>query len=268
MARATLLIAIACASLAAGCDRCSSAQDPALTGPVQVPAGWVETKPEKAMVTCANRAAAPWELDAWPGLTAVEREREDARRIELTMSDGVFVGSSRGEWGGSLMWTSADGRTTSILGNGNVRALYALGADEVASVEGLSHMGKREGGVHWVERGPLGAWQRAHAVALDDVPEAVGLGRDGLYVITSRSLTRVRSRGVLELVQPIDWSTLTPTTLAEDAEGHLWIGTRWLVVRFTPSRSRGDAKTGYDARWFIQARCAVTRTEEPCRCDP
>jgi hypothetical protein len=234
-----------------------------------LPAGWsIMLAPGARALACANRSDDEWRIaidDTGVHITkAAEREPSDGPRLPFTLpkdaaspgrkhvlavSDGFLVGTDAGEWGGALQWFSQDGTRHAQIADANVRGMVALGASEVVVLEGLNHLSLREGTARWVEH-DHGVWRSVHTAKLDAGPSTLVAAADAVYTVTPASLTRIKRDRTVEIVQPIDTTSLYPDSMAVDATGQLWIGMRHYVMRLTPAGTR------YTVAWLARGPCA------------
>ncbi|HET7502553.1 MAG TPA: hypothetical protein VFK02_16145 [Kofleriaceae bacterium] len=233
-----------------------------------LPSGWsIVRTPGQRELACANQSRDEWRIaidDAGVHITSAARREPDegpelpfalsedramrGRRHVLAVDGGFLVGTDAGEWGGALYWFNQDGTRRAQIAGANVRGLVALGAGEVLVLEGLNHMSLREGTARWVVR-DHGAWRSAHTATLDAGPSTLVAAPDAVYTVTPTSLTRIKRDRTVQIVQPLDTTSLYPESMTVDATGQLWIGMRHYVVRLTPAGAR------YTVAWLARGPC-------------
>ncbi len=95
---------------------------------------------------------------------------EQVPDVALRVDGGWLAGSSRGEWGGELVFISSDGQTQRILDK-NVEDIYRLGT-RVVVVVGLAHMAMNNGELLEVKEGSDGRWSAVTWRVLPGAPSA------------------------------------------------------------------------------------------------
>ena len=108
---------------------------------------------------------------------------EQVPDVALRVDNGWLAGSSRGEWGGELVFISDAGHTQRVLDE-NVEDIYRLGTGIVAIV-GLAHLTMNNGAVVELKEGPDGRWEAKAWRILPGAPAASFLvAAQGLIVET------------------------------------------------------------------------------------
>ncbi len=266
MYRCCVLVLVACGSTAGPVESTDNQAPPQAPGAVThtaspPPAGWVEVQPTEASLRCANHANDEWELSLADGrvVATPQTNREPSRgptvpfalpqgaaapgrKSVVAVDDGFLVGTDAGEWGGSLLWASQDGKQMTELGTENVAMLIDLGG-VVLSLEGLAHLSLDEGKARWIAK-QGGVWKAVAAATLDGAPQAMTRVGDATYVLTTKGLTRLDKTRRATVVRPLTLFGLYPDSGVADAAGTLWFGMRHYVVQLVPT---GDTFTPH---WF------------------
>jgi len=232
---------------------------------------------------CANRSDDSWVVSAvqgqlviskrtpgndWsklPSFLKPKRKKRLRQMIDsftaIKVEDGFLVGNDVGEWGGWVNWYSEDGKRQYNILKGNPIGFAVVG-DSIAVVEGLGHLGIREGSVRYLRVSAVGRWDVWNTVDLDDVPYAFLTDADaGIVIVTSSGLVRVAEAGVRRIAEAV-YEFLYPNSLAV-VDGTYYVGMRYAVSELTPS---ADA---YSERWMVPADCpqlAKPMTGGECRC--
>lgn len=113
---------------------------------------------------------------------------EDRKAVEyvpavaLRVDGGWLAGSSRGEWGGELVFVGDDGSQQEVIGQ-NVEDIYRLGDRYVATV-GLAHLSINRGAVLELRRDADGHWQASLWRVLPGAPQSSFLTRKGDLLVT------------------------------------------------------------------------------------
>jgi len=245
------------------------------------PEGWGQIpEPPEALLDCANRSMHEWRVSLHEGRVRIEpddRSQSSAKQQlpfkppaklfstgwshALAVKDGYFVGSNGGEWGGALVWFSANGKKHRQLAKENVAGLAAVGPDEVLSLHGLNHLGMRRGSVRWFKKGADGQWALSEEQSLDAGPYAFTATGDVAYVVTAESLTKVGPGHQVKLLETLPVWQLYPNSMVVDSGGALWVGMRHFVVRLVPNGER------FTREWFVPRNCLqATQAGRGCAC--
>jgi hypothetical protein len=155
---------------------------------------------------------------------------------------GFLVAYDSGEFGGGLSWFDASGTfRQSIAGENTIRVLATpSGIMAVAwtadMVEPTGHVLRlRWSGKRWL----------FEKTKLPDVPGGVLLDSDGtLLVATTKHLLRVGPGAQLTVLHRGAWSDIVPTSVVKDADGAIYLGGRYAVIRLRPGPS------GYAEEWL------------------
>ncbi len=105
--------------------------------------------------------------------------------VALRAESGWLVGSSRGEWGGELVFV-ADNNTSFVVLNENVEDIYYLG-DHIVAVTGVSHLGSNNGLLYRLQRNEKGIWQAKPWRQLPAAPYSSWLVEKGELLINTYS---------------------------------------------------------------------------------
>lgn len=112
-------------------------------------------------------------------------------QVALRVDGGWLVGSSRGEWGGELVFLGDDGANQTILEE-NVEDIYSLGS-RIVAVTGLAHMGINNGMLYDLTRVEQSRWNARPWRSLPGAPHSSGL-------VSSEEVMVSVGRGVFILV--------------------------------------------------------------------
>jgi hypothetical protein len=126
---------------------------------------------------------------------------EQVPDVALRVDGGWLAGSSRGEWGGELVFISADGHTQRILDK-NVEDIYRLGT-RIVVVVGLAHLMMSSGELLEVKEGSDGRWGAETWRILPGAPAASFLvAPRGLVVETmGHGSILIESDGVMRMAE-------------------------------------------------------------------
>ena len=120
--------------------------------------------------------------------------------VGINVDGGYLVGSSRGEWGGELVFVDREGKQTTLL-HDNVRGLHHM-TSGIVVVTGLSHLSTNTGAVFKVAKGEDGVWRASRWKELPGAPVASGLRPNGnLFVGCEGGRVEVSPSGDIERVK-------------------------------------------------------------------
>jgi hypothetical protein len=104
--------------------------------------------------------------------------------VALHVENGWLAGSSRGEFGGELVFVADDGERTNVL-NENIDDLFKLGEKYIA-ITGLSHLSIHYGRVYEIKSTQSGQWAGTLWRALPGAPRSCGkLPSGDIFISTS-----------------------------------------------------------------------------------
>ncbi len=160
------------------------------------------------------------------------------------VTDGWIVGFNRGEFGGSLWWFAADGKSRYLISRDRIRAFLATGP-ELLAFEGLAHLTNDRGGIMRLKRGEGGKWSFDRIADLRTAPQAAARDKDGsLVVVGTKRLLRVRiGKPVEVLMDNAFWQSLSPTSVIIDGSGAIYIGMQYGVAKVT--QAGGKSKVAW-----------------------
>jgi len=141
---------------------------------------------EKDSLKKAQLQKLAYRVDMRPFIAAPEPRKGDFARKQIPnagirLKDGYLVGSSRGEWGGELVFINSKGKKVTLLQE-NVSGLHKFNTDIVV-VAGLAHMGSNRGFLYRVSRMPGGQWKVVKWRALPGAPHNSALLENGNLLV-------------------------------------------------------------------------------------
>lgn len=190
---------------------------------------------------------------------AIARSHEQLSSV-LQVWDGYLVARDQGEWGGGLWWVAKDGKSYYTILKTNVFAVLRLG-EAFLAVTGRAHLGSDTGAIHELQRDPkTKKWIGARALDLGAAPQAIATRDEALSVVTNKAIERYQA-GALRSLLAVDLSSLYPSSIAEDKDGTLYVGMRYLVLKM--QRPGSNAKI----TWLRPPDCVTLHEEgDECRC--
>ena len=237
------------------------------TAAEEAPDGWVAFSINEEALRCGNHSKHEWEVKLESGRVLINpfslgnqrslpfniaASEEGAglqgeRHIEK-VNDGWLVGFDAGEWGGSLWWFDEDGKGRKKLADENVVGLTRASA-EILALTGLAHLGMDYGKVLRVKQDG-GDWKADVLADLGAAPRTfVVESPSSVLVITTKSLIRVKTTGVVDPLLQTQYRFLYPNSMILSGDGVIHVGMRHFVTRLTPTA------TGYKEGWFVPRDC-------------
>jgi hypothetical protein len=224
--------------------------------------GDVQTKP----LTTRER------LDPIPFSYAKGQDRQGNRHVER-VGDGWLVGFDAGEFGGGLWWFSDRGGHESrrirpdpsspanpddVFHAENVLGLPVVGSEQLVLM-GLDHLTGRSGRIFRAVLTARG-WMLAPVAVLDAEPAVWLVDGSRLLFLTESGLWE--SDGLsARRVHAIDLGGFAPTSLVRSADGALYVGMRYYLLRLV------EGSGGWAESWFVPASCQKVRLREyTCVC--
>jgi len=204
-----------------------------------------------------------------------EGENRRGNRHVARVDDGWLVGFDEGEFGGGLWWfsdradhksrpihpsSSSPSNPSDIFHAENVLGLPMVGGQRLVLM-GLDHMTGRSGRVFRAVAAPTG-WELAPVAVLDAQPDVWLVDGSRLLFLTESGLW-VSDGFAARRVHAVDLGNLTPTSMVRAADGAVYVGMRYYVLRLA---ERGDV---WEESWFVPASCQKMRFQEwECECLP
>lgn len=140
---------------------------------------------------------------------------------------GVLLGYNNGEWGGSLLWCSADGSVQGELLDDNVVAILPI-LDRFVVLAGLSHLGLVRGRVLELLDDANG-FQRARTTEFGSAPTAGAVEPSGAILVTTmRGLVRLTPEFHVHWLRDFDWGMFYPASIVIDRTT-AYVGMRGIV---------------------------------------
>jgi hypothetical protein len=224
--------------------------------------GWVAFQPTKDDLWCANYSKEAWRVTLNSDNSSILVSKfEDNRRHVIKVRDGRLVGEDNGEWGGSLVWISKDGRRRKWLSDENVHGFVKTSAG-VLVIVGLAHLSLNHGAVLQYVDGPGRKKRVKEFVDLGWAPRAFMLeSPDSVIVLTRDGFVRVHASGRVESIFRRVYGLLHPNSFTLSPNGVFHVGMRHFITRLTPSAGT------YKEEWFVTASCSqFTLQEYDCVC--
>ena len=211
-------------------------------------------------------------VDPIPFSYSAGQDRHGNRHV-ARVGDGWLVGFDAGEFGGGLWWfsgleghesrrirpdPSSPAHPDDIFEAENVLGLPVVGSERLVLM-GLDHLTGRSGRIFravsepggWVLK-PVAVLDGEPAVWLVDGSRLLFLTESGLWASDGLSARRVHAT---------DLGGFAPTSLVRSADGALYVGMRYYVLRLV------EHDSGWDESWFVPASCQKVRLEEyTCEC--
>jgi len=221
----------------------------------------------------ATRLVSREHVDPLPFDYPRHRDREGDRRV-ARVDDGWLVGFNAGEFGGGLWWFDRGGRNgrrirpssslptnpADIFHAENVLGLPLVGGVRLVLM-GLDHLTGRSGRVFRAVSGPHG-WELAPVAVLDAQPDVWVVDGSKLLFLTESGLWSTDAVGA-QRIHDVDFGGLAPTSLIRAADGPVYVGLRYYVLKLVEGRN------GWEESWLVPGECQRVQLKDyQCECAP
>ncbi len=201
-----------------------------------------------------------------------EGEDRQGNRYAARVDDGWLVGFDNGEFGGGLWWFDDRGRQSrrispdpslaahpdDIFHAENVLGLPLVRGQRLVLM-GLDHLTGRSGRVFRAVAGPAG-WNLVPVAVLDAQPDVWLVDGSRLLFLTESGLW-VSDGFQAERIHAVDFGAFAPTSMVRAADGALYVGMRYYVLRLA------EHGAGWEEAWFVPASCQKMRYRAyKCEC--
>jgi hypothetical protein len=137
----------------------------------------------------------------------------ETRTTELITTGGTFRGVDHGEFGGVLLFQSADKQSQPVeIKRGNVRLIFQL-QGRIYFIEGLAHLSLSHGALYELT-GQAPHFEYTKLADFDDAPEAFAIMGDDVYMAQSKGFTLLRHLRPDVIVKNTFWGGLYPNSVA------------------------------------------------------
>jgi hypothetical protein len=221
-------------------------------------------------------SAREWKRTGPPGIPVGGAEVPATLRLVrpaiayVRVPDGWLVSYNGGEFGGVVLWYSADGKTNREVSGDRVNAFVET-KDGVFAATGLSHGGADFGALvrftrkdgQWTADkvvelrgcGYAAATQADGKIIVAEGGRVVGLNRDGTWELEGERLLRVDRDGKVEtLVAGGEWVRQFPNSMAVGPDGRVWVGMRRFVGVFDPKDSARGVRLRGPSKKFLPTK--------------
>jgi hypothetical protein len=173
----------------------------------------------------ANNSMLEWEVEYNKSL---KTEQYDGKEInnKLKTSDGYFLGTDKGEFGGDVsFYPNGKKEDKYVIINENFKGFLEIN-NHFYVFTGLAHMGGSSGSIYKLER-KSNKWVKIKVIDLKDAPFAFTLvGKKVLYVVTHSKLLKIENEKVSDIiVKDAFWQDLYPNSIVF-VDNKVFIGMR------------------------------------------
>ncbi len=187
----------------------------------------------------------------------VDESRLPEQRVRALaeLESGFLVGYNSGEWGGGLYWYARDGALVQRVLDENVVRIVPMGRRALVFT-GIAHLVMDEGQATLLELDG-GTWNVVHSLDLAGAPDAFLDEDDGsILVVSGARLVRVSNASKVEILHRASYDFWGPTSMVRGADGDLYIGSMYVVVRLRP------LAVGYAESWLAPTGATRPRPAE------
>jgi hypothetical protein len=225
-------------------------------------------------VAKAERLKSREHVDPIPFSYREGEDRQGSRHV-ARVQDGWLIGFDAGEFGGGLWWYSQDGRESrrirpkpslptnpdDVFHAENILGLPLVGGERLVLM-GLDHLSGRSGRVFRAVVTPEG-WDLAPVAVLDAEPDVWLVDGSRLLFLTESGLW-VSDGSEARRVHPVDLGAFAPTSMVRSADGALYVGMRYYVLRLAEQHDGT-----WQESWFVPASCQKMQFRVyQCECLP
>jgi hypothetical protein len=148
---------------------------------------------------------------------------------ELKFKNGLLIGSDHGEWGGKLVYKSADKEIS--IKDGNIISIFEY-KEKVYFLEGLAHMNTNYGEIYEVEN-TKDKFTYKKVLELPDEPEAFEIFNNKIYIATYENFLIIDNWKIEKKIKGF-WGSLYPNSLIIENDNHIFMGIRGGIVELKP----------------------------------
>ena len=160
-------------------------------------------------------------------MVGTSSEQESAH---LQTAAGTFLGQDNGEWGGQLLFQSAEKPTKPVVvKEGNIRLIFQANG-HVYFIEGLAHLHRSTGTLYQIAGNAPGlTWVKL--LDFEDAPEAFAVEGSTVYIAQHRGFVMLRNLQQKVILENTFWGSLYPNSVAVFSNDEVCIGLRGGYVR-------------------------------------
>lgn len=146
-------------------------------------------------------------------------------KCELEISGGTLIGLDRGEWGGELIFRSADTTKKDVdIKAGNIKFIFNF-KEKIYFIEGLAHISYSGGAMFELDRTDKG-FTFTKVVDFDDAPEAFTICKDKIYIASHQNFYIIHDFKKELIFKDTFWNGLYPNSIAVFDDKDVFLGIR------------------------------------------
>ena len=151
----------------------------------------------------------------------------DSCKLELT--DGLLIGSDRGEWGGELLFIGDKYKKIQRIVEGNIKYLFKF-QDKIYIIDGLTHMGYNHGDIYeLIKKDTTFTYKKV--LDFNDAPEAFTIYKNQLLIATYENFYLIKDFKKQLLFKDTFWGSLFPNSIAAIDDRNIFLGIRSGIVK-------------------------------------
>jgi hypothetical protein len=167
----------------------------------------------------------------------------------VSVPGGWLVGEHRGEFGGGIWWYSPKGDDRRMLVNARPLGFFRFG-DIWLVPQGMNHLMTAKGSVLRLSQDSENRWRVDELAPLAAGPDAAHKDSDEtLLIVTNRTVERVHTSGLREILHRADWRGAYPTSFVQLEDGRILVGMRRIIAELIPQAD------GYSERRLVPPPC-------------
>lgn len=167
------------------------------------------------------------------------------KRYVKKVDGGYIVGLNGGEFGGGLLFVSADGMSSYEVGGLlRIRDIFEWNS-KIYALEGIAHLGMSRGRILEIYNDKV--WKYKTIKVLEEAPSVVAKGDKQLVLATSQYLYRLTEDLQVEeiLKAPFYWGILYPSSIHIDRES-IYLAMRQGILKIE------NFQTSPTYKWYIK----------------
>lgn len=199
---------------------------------IKIPAKFVETIPPKVSTDkwfSLNHSKNEFLVENVNGKLHVKKIKR-LYKCELKVSNGSLIGIDNGEWGGQLIFTSANKTNdTTEIKRGNIKFIFYF-KEQLYFIEGIAHGDISRGALYQLDT-TNDKFTYKKLVDFEDAPEAFTIYQDKFLIATYENFYILKDFEKQLIFKDTFWDGLYPTSIAVFDDRNVFLGMRGGIVR-------------------------------------
>ena len=182
--------------------------------------------------------------------------------LDVPYAGGHLVGQDLGEFGGKLVWASQDGSMRSEILAANALSLLRSPIGNFLLTGPAGWLGDGDGAIWNLSDESVTPPNAVLVANIEGAPRASSISPDGsIAIVTPANIVRLTSSTSVETILKVNFGGLFPNSIAETADGVIYVGMRHFLARLVPTGG------GYQLAWLLPADCPQFKpADHDCVC--